>query len=112
MIDFANKRVTVAGLGPLGGRVAVAKWLVGQGATVLVTDKAPAAKLAEATAQLAGLPITYRLGGHDEADFTHADIVVASPAVSPTNPYLAAARAAGVPVTTEICLFAERCQAT
>jgi UDP-N-acetylmuramoylalanine--D-glutamate ligase len=109
--DLSGKRVTVAGLGHFGGGVAVAKWLVGQGARVLVTDKAPAEKLADALPQLAGLPIEYRLGGHDERDFTSADLVVASPAIPPSNPYLTAARAAGVPVTTEICLFARRCQA-
>ena len=35
-------------------------------------------------------------------------MVVASPAVPPTNELLRAARAAGVPVTTEICLLVER----
>ena len=109
--DLSGRRVTVAGLGHFGGGVAVAKWLVGQGARVLVTDRAPADKLADALPQLAGLPIDYRLGGHDEHDFTSADLVVASPAIPPSNPFLAAARSAGVPVTTEICLFAERCRA-
>ncbi|MDB5297951.1 MAG: hypothetical protein JWO31_3934 [Phycisphaerales bacterium] len=111
MIELSGKRVTVAGLGHFGGGVAAARWLVSQGATVTVTDKAPADKLADSVAQLAGLPITYRLGGHEEADFAGADLVVASPAVPPSNPYLAAARSSGVPVTTEICLFAERCRA-
>jgi UDP-N-acetylmuramoylalanine--D-glutamate ligase len=109
--SLSGKHVTVAGLGHFGGGVAVARWLVGQGARVLVTDRAPAEKLADALPQLAGLPIDYRLGGHDAADFTSADLVVASPAIPPANPYLAAARSAGVPVTTEICLFAERCPA-
>ncbi|HEX8911541.1 MAG TPA: UDP-N-acetylmuramoyl-L-alanine--D-glutamate ligase [Humisphaera sp.] len=109
--DFAGKRVTVAGLGHFGGGVAVARWLAAQGAKVLVTDKAPADKLADSVKQLDGLPITYRLGGHDAADFTSADVVVASPALPPTNPYLAAARAAGVPVTTEICLVVRRLNA-
>ncbi|HLL88038.1 MAG TPA: UDP-N-acetylmuramoyl-L-alanine--D-glutamate ligase, partial [Tepidisphaeraceae bacterium] len=56
--------------------------------------------------------IQYRLGEHQEADFTAADLVVASPAIPPANPFLAAARRAGVPVTTEIRLFVERCPAT
>jgi UDP-N-acetylmuramoylalanine--D-glutamate ligase len=107
--SLAGRRVTVAGLGHFGGGIAVAKWLVQQGATVLVTDKAPPEKLADSVAQLEGLPITYRLGGHDERDFTGADLVVTSPAVPPTNPYLLAAAAANVPITTEIKLFVERC---
>ena len=112
MVDYNRKRVTIAGLGHFGGNVAAARWLTERGATVVVTDKADAAKLAEPLAALAGLPIRYRLGGHDEADFTSADLIVASPAVAPSNPYLAAARAAGVPITTEICLFVRECPAT
>jgi UDP-N-acetylmuramoylalanine--D-glutamate ligase len=107
-----NKRVVVAGLGHFGGNVAAAKWLVSEGASVLVTDRAPAEKLGDSLPQLDGLPIEYRLGGHRDGDFTSADLVVASPAIPPSNPFLLAARAAGVPVTTEIRLFIERCPAT
>jgi len=104
-----SKRVTVAGLGRFGGQIAVARWLVEQGATVLVTDQSPAEKLKDSVAQLEGLPIEFRLGGHREKDFTSADLIVASPAIPPTNQYLQAARNAGVPITTEIRLFIERC---
>jgi UDP-N-acetylmuramoylalanine--D-glutamate ligase len=110
--ELRNKRVTVAGLGRFGGGIAVARWLVGQGATVLVTDQSPAEKLADSVAKLDGLPIEFRLGDQREADFAGADLVVASPAIPPASPYLAAARAAGVTVTTEIKLFVERCPAT
>jgi UDP-N-acetylmuramoylalanine-D-glutamate ligase len=41
-----NKRVVVAGLGKFGGQIAAARWLVAQGARVLVTDRSPADKLA------------------------------------------------------------------
>lgn len=107
--DIKNRRVTVAGLGRFGGGIAVARWLVGQGAKVLVTDKDPAEKLADSVAQLAGLPIEFVLGEHRTRDFTDADLVVVSPAIPPANEFVAAARAANVPVTTEICLFVERC---
>jgi UDP-N-acetylmuramoylalanine--D-glutamate ligase len=110
--ELRDKRVTVAGLGRFGGGIAVARWLVEQGATVLVTDQAPAEKLAESVAKLDGLPIQFRLGDQRESDFADADLVVASPAIPPASPYLAAARAAGVTVTTEIKLFVERCPAT
>jgi UDP-N-acetylmuramoylalanine--D-glutamate ligase len=112
MQDVRNQRVTVAGLGRFGGGIAVARWLVGQGATVLVTDQASRDKLGGSAAKLDGLPIEFRLGEQREEDFTRADLVVASPALSPSNTLLKAARAAGVPVTTEIRLFAERCPAT
>ena len=49
------------------------------------------------------------LGEHRARDFTDADLVVVSPAIAPTNAFVVAARDARVPVTTEICLFVERC---
>lgn len=106
--EVAGKRVTVMGLGRFGGQIAAARWLAGEGAKVLVTDATPAEKLAESVAQLEGLGIEYRLGEHRTEDFTAAEVVVPSPAVPPTNPYLKAARDAGVPIVTEIELFLER----
>jgi UDP-N-acetylmuramoylalanine--D-glutamate ligase len=111
MDDLRNKRVTVAGLGRFGGGIGVARWLVQQGAKVLVTDQAPAEKLASSVKQLDGLPIQFRLGEHRESDFTSADLIVTSPAIPPTNPFLQAATQARVPITTEIRLFIERCPA-
>ena len=109
MEDLRGKRVTVAGLGRFGGGIEVSRWLVAQGARVLVTDRDPAEKLAESVKKLDGLPIEFRLGEHRAADFTSTDLVVTSPAIPPHNSYLKAARDAGVPVTTEIRLFIERC---
>src|SRR5436305_14280031 len=99
MQEISGRRVTVAGLGKFGGNVAAARWLVEQGAArVLVTDASPAEKLGASVEQLAGLPIEWRLGEHRVEDFTSADLVVASPAISPDSRFLAAARAAGVPI--------------
>lgn len=109
MEDLRNQRVTVLGLGRFGGGIAVAKWLCQQGAKVLVTDRDDATSLADSVQQLDGLPITFRLGEQRLEDFRNTDLVVTSPAVKPTSEYLQAARDAGVPITTEICLFVERC---
>lgn len=108
IFEFQQRRITVAGLGRFGGSIAVARWLAEQGARVVVTDKEPAEKLENSLKQLADLPIEYHLGGHKEKDFTQADLVVASPAIPPTNEFLQAARNAGVAITTEIKLFIER----
>ena len=112
MQELRGKRVTVAGLGRFGGQIAAARWLVQQGASVVVTDNAPAEKLADSVRQLEGLPIEFHLGEHRDDDFTNADLIVASPAIPPTNKYLQRARSAGVAITTEIRLFIERCPAT
>jgi UDP-N-acetylmuramoylalanine--D-glutamate ligase len=111
MQSIRNKNVTVLGLGRFGGGIAVTRWLVEQGANVLVADQEARDKLTESVAQLAGLPVKFRLGDASENDFWNADLVVASPAVPPHNGFLIAARAAGVPITTEIRLFIERCAA-
>jgi UDP-N-acetylmuramoylalanine--D-glutamate ligase len=108
---FSGKRITVAGLGRFGGGIEVSRWLASQGARLLVTDKEPADKLADSVKKLEGLPIEFRLGEHRVEDFTSADLVVTSPAIPPTSEYLLAARQAGVPITTEIRLFLERCPA-
>ncbi|MFW6108460.1 MAG: UDP-N-acetylmuramoyl-L-alanine--D-glutamate ligase [bacterium] len=110
--QWAGKRVTVMGLGRLGGGVGVARFLVQQGAVVTVTDLKGEGDLAESVARLDGLPVTFHLGDHRAEDFADADAVVVNPAVPDGSPFLATARAARVPLTTEINLFFEVCPAT
>ena len=109
MLKLKDKRVTVLGLGRFGGGIAVARWLVGQGAAVRVVDRDGPDKLADSVRQLADLPIDFRLGSEEVASVLESDLIVASPAVAPAHPLLLAAKAAAVPVTTEICLFVDRC---
>ena len=104
-MDLTDKRVTVMGLGRFGGGVGVARYLVKQGADVLVTDLLSEDELAESLAKLQGLPIEYRLGEHNVSDFTTCDLVIANPAVKPDNRFLRAAQAAGIPITSEIRLL-------
>ncbi|HUR29097.1 MAG TPA: UDP-N-acetylmuramoyl-L-alanine--D-glutamate ligase, partial [Planctomycetota bacterium] len=95
---FRGQRATVMGLGLFGGGVETARYLVERGMRVTVTDLRPKEKLGESLDALAGLDITFALGAHRERDFTDTDLVVANPAVSPASPFLAAARAARVPI--------------
>ncbi|MEW6253157.1 MAG: UDP-N-acetylmuramoyl-L-alanine--D-glutamate ligase [Planctomycetota bacterium] len=108
---WTGKRVTVMGLGGFGGGVGVTRWLARHGARVTVTDQAGPEKLAGSLAEIAGLDIKLHLGGHDERDFRDTDLVVVNPAVPESSPFLHVARDAGVPLTTEINLFVERCPA-
>jgi UDP-N-acetylmuramoylalanine--D-glutamate ligase len=107
---FAGKRITIMGLGFFGGATGLARYLVSQGAQVTVTDVKPAADLQDSVAALHGLPVRFVLGRHERADFTDVDIVFASPAVREDSPYLAAARAHGVPIDTEMNLFMRLCR--
>jgi UDP-N-acetylmuramoylalanine--D-glutamate ligase len=97
--DLRGKTVIVVGLALTG--IAVARFCARRGARVIVTDGKPADKLGPQMAQLAGVPVTWQLGGHDLASFTSADLIVMSPGV-PTLPEMTAARAAGVEVIAEI----------
>ncbi|MBA2277503.1 MAG: UDP-N-acetylmuramoyl-L-alanine--D-glutamate ligase [Chloroflexia bacterium] len=112
-MELSGKRVTVMGLGALGGGVGVARFLAERGAEVTVTDAKDEAALTDSLAQLADLPIRFRLGGHDERDFTSAgaDMVVRNPGVPRTSPYLKAARSSRVPVEMEMTLFFRACPA-
>ncbi|MBM3272669.1 hypothetical protein FJY94_05380 [Candidatus Kaiserbacteria bacterium] len=106
--DFRGKRVTMMGLGLLGRGVGDAAFLAAQGAQVLVTDKKTEEQLASSLEQLKGCSgITYRLGGHDERDFTDTDMVIKAAGVAVDSPYIAAAKAAGVPVYMSTALAAK-----
>ena len=111
MNDFADRRVTVMGLGRFGGGLGVTRFLAQRGAQVLVTDTLPAEELAESTAALQDLVdagrVTLRLGEHRTQDFTDTDLVVVNPAVRPGNAFVEAARSAGVPITSEIRLLVQ-----
>jgi len=107
MTTLQGQRVLVMGLGNFGGGSGCAGWLHAQGASVTVTDLRPESELGEALASLPRDGIAFRLGGHDASDFRSADLIVVNPAVPHpwSNPYLNAAREAGVALTTEIRLL-------
>jgi UDP-N-acetylmuramoylalanine--D-glutamate ligase len=98
--DLKGRKVTVVGLAKSG--LAAARLLAREGARVTVTDRRPAADAAAELAALEGLAVRPVLGGHDEADFTGADLVVCSPGVPRSIAPIRAARAAGVPVWAEV----------
>ena len=94
------------GLGRFGGGVAAVRFLSERGARVTGTDLRSEAELTESIGQLADVPIErWRLGEHDERDFTSADFVVVNPAVRRDHPLLLAAENAGALLTSEMNLF-------
>ena len=110
-MNLKGQRVTVMGLGLFGGGVGAVRFLVREGAVVTVTDLRAEKDLRASVRALNGLPIAFKLGGHDETDFRNADLIVANPAVPRSSPYLKIAESVGVPITSEICLFVQRCPA-
>ena len=109
--ELAGRSVLVMGLGSFGGGLGATRFLLQAGASVTVTDLRSRHELQEGLAGLAGLDVELVLGEHRLEDFKRADLVVANPAVAPTNKYLEAARKAGATIRSEVELFLERCPA-
>ncbi len=99
-MQLNNRHIVVVGLARSG--LAAARFLMGRGARVTITDHAPAARLGTFVAQARDLGIELELGGHTETSFKKADLIVVSPGVPHTIAPLAEARRRGVPVMGEV----------
>ncbi len=102
-MNLAGKTVVVVGLGRSG--VAAASLLIARGARVIGTDAAPRETATAAALALEEKGAELALGGHPEAIFTRADLVVISPGV-PSFPALVAFEESGREVIGEIELSA------
>jgi UDP-N-acetylmuramoylalanine--D-glutamate ligase len=100
---FAKERVVVVGAGVAG--TGAARVLSAEGARVLVTEARPAAEITTA-AELEGLGVEVRTGGHDRAHLDGATLVVTGPGVPLHADVLRWARAVGLPVWGEMELGA------
>lgn len=111
--SFRGQHVLVVGLGRFQGGVSVSRWLAGQGADVTITDQANADTLQSSLASLDDLNIKAQLGSHDTALLTDIDLAIINPAVNKRrSAFFAEIVKRGIPWTTEINLFCQRCPAT
>ena len=92
-----GKRVAVVGAARSGA--AAAQLLVRRGASVTLTDVRESIDTAD---ELRAAGVMLELGGHREATFTSADLIVVSPGVPSRQPAIERARQAGVPVIGEL----------
>jgi len=104
MSKFKGKKVLVVGFGLSG--VAVAKYMVKQGAKVTVTDQKQKSELMESFKACDGLKIEFELGKHNNKTFHTAELIVVSPGVPLSIKPIEEARALNVPVTSEVELAA------
>jgi len=109
---FKGKKITVMGLGLLGRGLGDTLFLVRCGAQVTVTDLKSAEELAPSVKALDGLPVELKLGGHDSADFIHADMVLRNADVPRSSRYLKIAEEHGVPVEMDESLFCKHFKGT
>ncbi|GHU04954.1 UDP-N-acetylmuramoylalanine--D-glutamate ligase [Betaproteobacteria bacterium] len=102
-MEFTNKQALVLGLGESG--LAMAKWLSRQGAIVRVADSRQSPPNVEALR--AAAPDAQLVSGAFSDDaFADAGLIAISPGVPVSAPQVQAALARGVPVVSEIELFA------
>ena len=106
MFDYHNLPVTVMGLGRFGGGLGAVKFLLDRGARVTVTDLRPESQLADTLKEFdASQLVRLHCGGHEDADFAEARLLVVNPAVKPNCPWLKMARERGISRTSEMNLF-------
>ena len=107
--DLAGRRVTVFGFGRREG-VSLVRFLAGEGADILVSDRLPAAEHGESLARIAGLPVQLNLGGHDaDRVLSWSDHIFVSPVIPRTLPVLQEAVRRGIALSSEVELFFQRC---
>lgn len=99
-LALCTGEVAVLGLGASG--VAAARLLRHIGFAVYASERADTAALRATTDALRATGATVELGGHDHARLARAVFVVVSPGMPPEAPALVAARAAGVPIVSEV----------
>jgi len=106
-----GKKVLLMGLGILGGGVASARWLLGQGALLTITDMKSAEVLASSLVKLEDIKknIHFVLGEHRESDFIANDIIVVNPDVPSSSPFIKIARDHGKIIENELSLFYRFC---
>jgi len=91
----------VIGLGASG--VSMAKFLRSKGKAVIATDiSGDRSEIAE---ELHGLGIKTEIGFHDQKTFNQAGIMVPSPGIPKTHPFIQTALEFGVPITGELDIF-------
>ncbi len=106
--NFRNRTVTIIGAAREG--TALARFLHGQGARVILSDVQSEQALAAHLATIRGLPIDLRLGGHPES-ILDTDVVFVSPGVPLEIPILREAVRRGIPLSSETRLFVRLCPA-
>ncbi|MCC6771294.1 MAG: UDP-N-acetylmuramoyl-L-alanine--D-glutamate ligase [Gemmatimonadaceae bacterium] len=98
--DWTHGEVAVVGLGRSG--TSVTTLLRRLGARVYASDASTHPAIAAQAASLQSRGAEVQVGGHDIARISRAALVVASPGIPPDAAPLTAARAAGVPVISEV----------
>lgn len=105
---FKDKKITVMGLGLLGGAVGDAVFLAECGARLTITDLKSNKELKSSLQKLKKFKdIKYTLGEHDFRDFKNKDMILQPGNVPMDSPYLHEARKNKIPIFVSESLFAK-----
>ncbi len=105
---FKGKKITMLGLGLIGKGFINPAFLASCGAEIIATDLKTEEELRPTIDKLKIYPnITFHLGGHKFEDFENVDLVIKNQGVPLDSPYVAHAKASGVPVEMDEALFAK-----
>ena len=107
--NLRGARVTVIGLGIEG--IDLVRFLAGEGARVTVSDMRTADQLQDALLAIADCDVTPSLGANRVEDVIQAEAVFVSQGVPSTLPALVAAQERGIPLSSMLQLFLDRCPA-
>jgi UDP-N-acetylmuramoylalanine--D-glutamate ligase len=107
--QLAGRRVVVIGLARQG--IATVRFLVREGAKVLISDLRDAEALQDTLRLLKDVPVGYALGGHPFSILDGADLVCLSGGVPINAPIVVEAQRRGVQLSNDAQLFLERCPA-
>jgi len=99
--DWIGKKLTALGLSRSG--CAVARYVASRGGQVFLSETTPASPQNETLRhELQALSVTIEMGGHSKQCFTHADLVVVSPGIPPTNEAIEQLKMSGKTVISEV----------
>lgn len=99
-MELRGKRALVAGLARTGS--ASARFLADRGVQVTVSELRPESAVARDATALRELGVVVECGGHNEASFLRADLIVLSPGVPLTLLPLTRAREKGIEIISEL----------
>lgn len=103
---FKDKKITIMGLGLLGGALNDAIFLAKHGAILTITDLKTEIELKSSLEKLKKITnIKYVLGKHDLKDFQNADMVLQPGNIREDSVYLVEARKNNIPIFVSESLF-------
>lgn len=105
MTNWKGRRVLIIGIARQG--TALARYLVSQGAFVVLNDRRTADELSDAKQSLADLPVDWVLGEHPLDVLDDIDLVCISGGVPLSLPIVVEAQTRGIPLSNDSQIFLE-----